>query len=192
MILSNREIEAAIRKGDLIIDPLPTPAQYTTSAVDLSLGDEMFAYKTAEEIAKEEPRGAQRPLHINTREVDQRAVLGKYGKPIPVAEDGFILKPGQFALSNTREYVNLTHKGKIAARVEGRSTLARLGLVVHLTAPTIHAGFSGRIVLEMYNFGAYPLILPPGVNVCQLIFERVGNIPRGPVRTTHLGQRGVK
>jgi hypothetical protein len=90
--------------------------------------------------------------------VDVKDLYRKYAKPLPRETDGsFKLSPHKFVLGITREYVELPRKSKIAARVEGRSTLARLGLVVHLTAPTIHSGFPGRIVLEMYNFGTYPL-----------------------------------
>ena len=112
---------------------------------------------------------------------------------MPEPDGSFILHPHKFVLGSTREHIDLPRKSKIAARVEGRSTLARLGLVVHLTAPTIHAGFSGVIVLEMYNFGNYPLRLHPGrVAICQLIFEQLGRIPKGPVRTTYKGQKGVR
>ena len=100
--------------------------------------------------------------------------------------------PDKFVLGITREYVELPRRSKIAARVEGRSTLARLGLVVHLTAPTIHAGFSGNIVLEMYNLGKFKLILRPGrLAICQLIFERLGQAPTGAINTGFQNQSGV-
>lgn len=89
--------------------------------------------------------------------------------------------------------MTLPPQSRIAARVEGRSTLARLGLVVHLTAPVIHAGFSGIIALEMYHFGPHPLRLWPGKHpICQLIFERVGEEPEGGVRSVYQGQTGVR
>jgi dCTP deaminase len=83
-------------------------------------------------------------------------------------------------------------RSKIAARVEGRSTLARLVLAIHMTAPTIHAGFEGRIVLEMYNFGPYPFAASTQeFGVCQLIFERLGRVPGGQVKTTNKGQKSI-
>lgn len=195
MILSDVEIKAALKGRKIIIDPPPTEEQYTTSALDLVLGSEIFELKTPEELAKEEPAGVERPLIVNLAEVrDIRNLLRKHAKPIISEVDGsFILPSQRFALGITRERVELPKESKIAARVEGRSTLARLGLAVHLTAPTIHAGFHGQIVLEMFNFSPYSLRLSPGkLAVCQLIFERVGRIPKGPVKSTHQGQKSIR
>lgn len=194
MILSDREIQEAIRQKKIIITPTPTEEQYTTSALDLILGDELLELKTPEELKAEEPSGVERPLIIDLTKVDIKDLLKKYAKPVPREIDGsFLLPPQKFVLGITREYIELPRKSKIAARVEGRSTLARLGLVIHLTAPTIHADFSGHIVLEMYNFGSYSLRLFPGkLAVCQLIFERLGRIPKGPVRTKYLGQKSIR
>jgi dCTP deaminase len=181
VILSDVEIKAALKGRKILIDPPPTEEQYTTSALDLILGNELFELKTPEELAKEEPAGIERPLIVNLAEVhDIRMLLQKYAKPlIPSVDGSFILPPQRFALGITRERVELPKQAKIAARVEGRSTLARLGFAVHLTAPTIHAGFHGQIVLEMFNFSPYTLRLAPGkLAACQLIFERVGRIPR--------------
>lgn len=74
--------------------------------------------------------------------------------------------------------------------MEGKSTLARLGFVVHMTAPTIHCGFRGSIVLEIYNFGMYPIRLTPGMRVCQLIFERLGEVPLQGQESQYQGQGG--
>jgi dCTP deaminase len=76
--------------------------------------------------------------------------------------------------------------------VEGRSSYARLGLVVHMTAPTIHAGFRGHIVLEMMNFGPFPLRIDPGTTrICQLIFEELGSDPTIALKTVFQDQAGV-
>lgn len=91
--------------------------------------------------------------------------------------------------AGSRERVHLKHESKLAARVEGRSSLARLGLMVHLTAPTIHPGFSGRITLEMINHGPFYLRLVPGTTrVCQLIFERLEDAPEGEIATGFQGR----
>lgn len=95
-------------------------------------------------------------------------------------EQPFKLKPNILVPRRTAERVKFPVNPKgpnHCGRVEGRSSHARLGLVVHLTAPTIHADFEGTITLEMVNFGAYPLELTPGVKVCQLIIETVDGIP---------------
>jgi dCTP deaminase len=65
----------------------------------------------------------------------------------------------------------------LAARVEGKSSYARCGLLVHFTAPTIHAGYAGTITLELINFGPIPIALYPGAPICQLIIEQVHGIP---------------
>ena len=93
---------------------------------------------------------------------------------------GFLLPPRKLALAWTRAYIELKTEARLAARVEGKSSLARLGLVVHMTVPTIHAGFEGRIRLEMMNHGAVQIRLCPGTRICQLIFETtLGTAERG-------------
>jgi dCTP deaminase len=83
----------------------------------------------------------------------------------------------------------LKHEARIAARVEGRSSLARIGLMVHLTAPTIHAGFEGHITLEMLNHSPFHLKhVPDKTRICQLIFERLGETPSGLTATDFQGQ----
>jgi dCTP deaminase len=194
VILSDGEIREALQKKKIIIEPIPTDMQYTTSALDLILGDEILELKTPEVLKAEEPNGVERPLIVNADQIDIFSFFNKYAKPMLKGDDGsVVLQPGRLAIGITQEYVKLPKQSKIAARVEGRSTLARLGLAVHLTAPTIHAGFDGRIVLEMINFSPYPLRLLPGrLKICQLIFERLGRIPKGPIRTKYVGQKGVR
>ena len=76
-------------------------------------------------------------------------------------------------LAQTQERVHLKRDSGLAARVEGRSSLARIGQAVHLTAPTIHCGFSGAITLELINYSLFHLRMVPGCVICQLILERV-------------------
>ena len=89
-------------------------------------------------------------------------------------------------LGLTVEYVKLPLPHEIgdrdclAARVEGKSSLARIGLLVHFTAPTIHAGFEGHITLEMMNLGPSPIILTSGMAACQLILDQVHGVPDAP------------
>jgi len=194
VILSDIEIQRAIHNKEIIIEPTPTEEQYNTSALDLMLGDEIYEYKSLDELAEEEPAGVERSLIIDPLRIDVPNLLRRYGKPLPKQSDGsFTLGHNRFVIGITREYIKLPRRSKIAARVEGRSTLARLGLAVHLTAPTIHAGFEGNIILEMYNFGHYPIRLTPGrLAICQLIFERVSRVPKGPVRTKYIGQKSIR
>jgi len=82
-----------------------------------------------------------------------------------------------FVLAWTAEIVTIPNSSRLAARVEGKSSMARLGVSVHVTAPTIHCGFSGPIQLEMFNFGPHNIILDAGMNICQLVFEQTLGTP---------------
>ncbi|MDP8289488.1 MAG: dCTP deaminase, partial [Candidatus Susulua stagnicola] len=116
-----------------------------------------------------------------------------YLKDVPKEQDGsLIIKPGAFILARTLEKITLPIDSKIAARVEGRSSIARLGLVVHLSAPTIHSGFSGKITLEILNHGPVGIKLEPGKDrICQLIFEQLTSKPEKGNLSQFQGQTSV-
>lgn len=111
----------------------------------------------------------------------------RYADSVAIPADGQTISPGQFYLGWTVERLQLPHRSRIAARVEGKSSLARLGLGVHVTAPTIHAGFGYKaedptypgssIQLEIWNFGPVHVVLQTGMKICQLIFETVDGTP---------------
>jgi dCTP deaminase len=91
-------------------------------------------------------------------------------------------------LAITRERVHLKIGARLAARIEGRSSLARIGLSVHLTAPTIHSGWNGPITLEMINYSPFTLkLIPNKTLLCQLIIERLESDPSGEIRTSFQG-----
>ena len=95
-------------------------------------------------------------------------------------EQPFVLRPNRLVLGRTRERVELPllpDGNSLAARVEGKSSYARCGLLVHFTAPTIHAGFAGTITLELINLGPCNISLYPDSPICQLIFETVAGTP---------------
>jgi dCTP deaminase len=100
---------------------------------------------------------------------------------VDIGGGGYSLDPGEFALGSILERVALPIRpGRpcLAARIEGRSSYARCGLIVHFTAPTIHAGFEGKTVaLEMKNLGNYPITLRTGCEIAQLVIERVSGMP---------------
>lgn len=191
MILSDGEIAKALKQGVIVIDPPPTDVQFTTSAIDLYLGDEIRELASEEELQKAMP-GVE--YIIDPTAVDFSPFLDHFSRSATIESDGsYVLPPHKFVLARTQERIELPRKSKIAARVEGQSTLARLGLVVHFTAPTIHAGFRGRIILEMCNFGNYHIRLRPSLlPICQLIFERLGQKPSGPIRTKFQNQKGIR
>lgn len=82
------------------------------------------------------------------------------------------MKPHTVVIGKTRERIELPNH--LAARIEGKSSLARLGLAVHLTAPTVQAGFQGPLYLEMFNAGPFTLELVAGMKIAQLIVEHLG------------------
>lgn len=172
MVLSNSEILNAIKHGHIVIDPQPQLPSFdhpnhpfNTTALDLRLGNTIS-------IPKED-----QPFVYDLRKGGIATFLkGAYEKHTINPVGGFALEPGKFVLSNTLEKVHfpITEGGICyGARVEGRSSYARIGLLVHFTAPTIHAGFKGTITLELMNFGKNPIMLYPEIYICQLIFERV-------------------
>ena len=106
-------------------------------------------------------------------------------------DQGFELKPKELILAWTAEYVALPTDARLAARVEGKSSLARLGIAIHQTAPTIHAGFKGQIRLEMANHGRVPVLLKTGMRICQLIFELTLGTPEAGYEGEVCGHGGV-
>jgi dCTP deaminase len=178
MILSNVEIHRAIDEGRLVLDPEPRPRKpgpdaaycpYKTSAVDLQLGDEVSYLKDS------------LPLDINLARGGFASLFGPNSiRQKLTTEQPFVLRPGRLILGRTLQRVELPlcRDGKcLAARVEGKSSYARCGLLVHFTAPTIHAGFEGTITLELYNMGTLGISLYPGTPICQLIVETVKGVP---------------
>jgi len=166
-VLSNRAIVEALESGRLVIVPRPTPepgaagSPYNTSSVDLRLANEILV-----------PRDGL-TLNFDLRTGNIAETLQRLSDRRTIPPDGWILQPRSFVLARTVERVALPLEGRLAARIEGRSSFARTGLLVHFTAPTIHANFSGTITLEMINLGPLPLVLTPGLRVCQLIVETV-------------------
>ena len=99
------------------------------------------------------------------------AFLNEHKMSHDLKDSPYEMKPEEFLLAKTHETITLP--ADIAARVEGRSTLGRLGLGVHITAPTVQAGYRGRLTLEMFNVGPYKIKLTERMKICQIIFERL-------------------
>jgi len=173
MVLSNSEIFNAIEQGYIQITPRPispssdhSDSPWNTTSLDLRLGSTIS-------IPKE-----RQPFVFNPKSGDLTAdfFLTVYDQRPIDRIGGFALDPGNFIIANTLETIYLpitSPENNCCARVEGRSSYARMGLLVHFTAPTIHAGFEGTITLELMNLGKNPIMLYPGIYICQLIFEKV-------------------
>jgi len=165
MILPDREIQLALASGHIIIDPPPNPKAYSSTSVDLTLHPRIHRWK--------EYGASGEPPIISPAEggfVFDR-VRDEHTHVLFIPADGYILAPGAFILGWTRETASLPTAARVAARVEGKSSLARCGVGIHITAPTIHSGFKGQIQLEMFNHSTLRVKLVPGMRVCQLIFE---------------------
>lgn len=171
MILTDREIKLSIEKELIRIDPKPGPNAFSSTAVDLTLDPNITEFISPS-------GGVEYVIDPGHAEFNPEATLAHVSvKRVIDATDGYLLKPNHLVLAWTKEYVNLVSHNRIAARVEGKSSLARLGLGVHITAPTIHAGFAGQIRLEMVNHGKVPVRLRVGMRICQLIFEQTLGTP---------------
>lgn len=166
MILSNVEIQKAIDEGRLIISPEPQPRDYDTTAVNLHLAAALAI-----------PKGGS--FNYDLTKPGFAPFLSRNCDRIDIPETGYPLEPQNFVLGITKELVGLPLiNGKtLAARIEGKSSVARCGLLVHFTAPTVHAGWHGPLALEMINLGNAAFTLRPGMPIAQLILEVVYGDP---------------
>ena len=182
MILSNHEIASAIEQGHLIIEPRPQPEQFGTTSLDLRIGNDPLVWNR--ELVRTKGVGT----YVDLDKV-YIADLLPFTKPVEMRNDTLEIRPDDFILIRTLEYIELPREGQLAARVEGRSSAARLGLSVHNTAPTIHAGFKGHITLEILNHGPFTIHIHPNTTpLCQLILERVGAPPSEDLWTAFFDQ----
>lgn len=170
MRLCDKDIEQKLRDNEITIVPTPDSSMISGVSVDIRLGNEFRVFKdhTAPFIDLSGPR-----------EEVQKAMNSVMSDEI-VIEDGeaFFLHPGELALAVTYESVTLPDN--IVGWLDGRSSLARLGLMVHVTAHRIDPGWSGQIVLEFYNSGKLPLALRPKMKIAALNFETMSSSAERP------------
>lgn len=173
-VLSNTTIKAYISEGRIVIEPRPKldegdNSPYDACSVQLHIGDKIQVPKKGLKLAFD----LSQPGTL-------KETIDAICDYITIPETGFVLEQGSFVLATTIERVHFPIKEEkgLAGRIEGRSSYARTGLLVHFTAPTIHAGFEGTITLELLNHGPMPLILKPGLAICQLIVETVRGTPK--------------
>jgi dCTP deaminase len=171
MVLTDREIQAAIQNKQIIVDPAPAETAYSSTSLDLSLSRYLRIWKTAT-VA-----GVEQVVSPATKGYTFSAFSREFSDAKEIGDDGYIVNPGAFVLGWTEEQIELPIQARVAARVEGKSSLARLGIGIHITAPTIHAGFKGPIQLEICNHGLLRVKLLRGMPVCQLIFEQTLGTP---------------
>ena len=166
MPLSDVEIWAELGVGRLVIDPHPTADRVDSSSVDLRLHEELV-------ILPEHAAVSGITIDPSDPDLQIMQILSSMGETRVIPDDGtFRLEPWKLVLGKTLEWIELPPH--LAARIEGKSSLARLGLTVHMTAPTVQSGFKGRLTLEMMNAGPFNLDLKPGIKIAQLIVEHLG------------------
>ena len=176
MLLSDRDIRAEVEAGRVALDPWD-PAMVQPSSVDVRL-DAWFRLFDNHKYAVIDPAQDQSDL-TRLIEVDPG--------------EGFVLHPGEFVLGSTLETVALPDD--LAARVEGKSSLGRLGLLTHATAGFVDPGFSGHVTLELSNVATLPIRLWPGMKIGQLCFFRLSSPTEHPYGSAaygshYQGQRG--
>ena len=176
MLLSDRDIRSEIQSGRVAVEPFDE-AMIQPSSVDVRL-DKFFRVFENHKYSVIDPSIEQAEL---TREV--------------IAEDdeAFILHPGEFVLASTYEVITLPDD--IAGRLEGKSSLGRLGLLTHSTAGFIDPGFSGHITLELSNVANLPVKLYPGMKIGQLCLIKLSSPAEHPYGSVvyasrYQGQRG--
>ena len=160
MILSDRDIKELIKEGKIKIHPMPDfKIQLGPASLDFRLGNEfrIFNHSSKPYIDPKDPKTFQNLTTL---------IKVPYGKP-------FVLQPGHFVLGVTLEEIELPDD--IGARIEGRSSWGRLGIIVHSTAGYIDPGFKGRLTLEISNIGMLPVLLYPKMRICQIAFERLSS-----------------
>ncbi len=172
MVLTDREIEAAIANKQIVIEPKPNAVAFSSTSLDLTLSRFIRVWKP---VAAKGVEQVVCPVADGYKFDDFVKEFSDLREMNP--DDGFVLNPQVFLLGWTEEHIQIPTQGRLAARVEGKSSLARLGIGIHITAPTIHAGFDGKIQLEICNHGSLCVRLKPGMPVCQLIFEQTYGTP---------------
>lgn len=171
MIFTEREIRQAIGSGQIVIDPVTAEERYSSTSVDLTLHDVAQTWQVSSGNEVHVSPGTPGYSYSNLRDQHAHKITIK---------TKLLLPPDSFVLGWTAETLHLPITSRVAARIEGKSGLARLGMGIHVTAPTIHSGFEGKLQLEICNHGPFWIELLPGMAICQVIFESTLGTPDEP------------
>jgi dCTP deaminase len=176
VILSDRTIREELAAGRIVIDPV-SDADIQPSSVDLHIDRYFRVFRNH----------SMRVIDVkeNQEELTELVEIGE--------DDAFILHPGEFVLGSTHERVSLPDD--LVARLEGKSSLGRLGLLIHSTAGFVDAGWDGHLTLELSNVANLPITLYPGMKIGQISFLRMTTPAETPygsakVGSKYQGQRG--
>lgn len=169
-MLSDRDLRAAVQSGDLRLEPW-TQELIQPASIDVRL-DRYFRVFNNQQYTHIDPALQQDRLTSLVEVTD--------GEP-------FVLHPGEFVLACTLEVITLTDR--LASRLEGKSSLGRLGLITHATAGFIDPGFSGQITLELSNVATLPITLWPGMRIGQLCVFQLSSPAEHPYGSDQRGSR---
>jgi dCTP deaminase len=174
MILSDQDILKRIERGDLKIEPFDS-SFLQPSTLDLHLSDELRVFNNWE---------------IGIIDLKERKDPSKI---IRIGSEGFIIHPGEFVLGSTMERVTLPND--LAAKLEGRSSFGRLGLIIHATAGYVDPGFSGWLTLEISNISRLPIRIYPKTRIAQICFIQMSSSVMNPygsekLKSKYQGQKG--
>lgn len=167
MRLAASAIKREIQDGNLTFNPQVNQELIVDSSVDLTLSGDFISLRPASRLAQ-----AGVTSFIEIARYNFQRFVEQLGEEIRLAPtDHLDIPVQQLVLGYTQEIVGLPQH--LGGRVEGKSGYARIGLFVHISAPTVHPGFRNRIMLEFYNVGPLPVRVHPGDVICQLVLERV-------------------
>lgn len=170
MLLSDRDLRRELESGRLVLSPAD-PDLIQPSSIDVRLDRWFRVFNNS------------RYTHIDpARQQDDLTSLVE-----PKPDEPFVLHPGEFVLASTLEVVTLPDD--LAGRLEGKSSLGRLGLLTHSTAGFIDPGFSGHVTLELSNVANLPIMLWPGMKVGQLCIFRLASPAEHPYGSSLYGSR---
>ncbi len=170
MILSDHEIRKLVQEQKAVFveegEPkLDLDLQIGPSSMDLRLGHDFVVFLRHKIQAIDTLN-----LKNGFSEITEKVNVSR--------EEGFVIHPGEFVLGTTIEQVAIPEN--LVARMEGRSSWGRIGLIVHATAGYVDPGFAGHLTLELHNISPYPIVLHPLERICQLVFEQMNSIPDVP------------
>ncbi len=167
MVLSDRSIKEALAKGRIVIDPLGENSIQPAS-VDVHLGEKILVF-----------RNSRRPY------IDVREDMSDLNELVEIEDDKpFILHPGEFVLATLTEYISIPDD--LLGRLDGKSSLGRIGLLIHSTAGYVDPGWRGRLTLELSSVANLPITLYKGMKIGQISFMEMSTPAERPYGSVEL------
>jgi len=185
MYLSNRDLKWALDRGRLIVDPYPEKIGDTSIDLHLDSVDEAKIWDI-EKYKKDRSVSGDPEAELRLGTFDYGNLGKKYLVSPPedkdervfLRYDEIVIKPGGFILWQTKETVGtVADKADLICFIDGKSSRSRTGLIVHLTAPTIHAGWAGQVTLEIANLGPFDFVLKEDDAIAQITVAQISSIP---------------